>query len=131
PQSEVASVQDAWAAVGVGAPSVGPYGGGGVGSEVSLTNGKPIDGIIDNTGHQQYWKLYVPSGQSKVVFTISGGTGDADLYVKLGSDPTLTSYDCRPRLAGNQESCTISPVASGWYYVMLNGYTSYSNVSLV
>ena len=27
---------------------------------------------------------------------MSGGTGDADLYVRAGSKPTTSTYDCRP-----------------------------------
>jgi hypothetical protein len=90
----------------------------------------PVSGIAGATGSQQYWKLTVPSGQSRFVFQISGGSGDADLYVKLGSKPTTTSYNCRPYLYGNNETCTINNPAAGDWYVMLRGYQSFSGVSL-
>ncbi|MHC9511035.1 S8 family peptidase [Kangiella sp. M94] len=72
----------------------------------------------------------VPSAASNVSFDMSGGTGDADLYVKFGSEPTTSSYDCRPYRNGNNESCDFS-AQTGTYYVMVRGYTSFSNVSLV
>ncbi|HZR07184.1 MAG TPA: PPC domain-containing protein, partial [Myxococcales bacterium] len=44
---------------------------------------------------------------------------------------TLTSYNCRPYLTGSNETCTLTPpAAGGTYYVMLNGYTAYSGVTL-
>jgi hypothetical protein len=95
-----------------------------------LTNGVAVTGIAGASGSQQYWKLSVPSGQAKVVFAMSGGTGDADLYVKSGSKPTTTSYTCRPYLTGNNETCTITAPAAGDYYVMIRGYTAYSGVTL-
>ena len=44
---------------------------------------------------------------------MSGGSGDADLYTRFGSQPTTSSYDCRPYASGNNESC---PVASSALY---------------
>jgi serine protease len=103
----------------------------GADTTTALSNNVPVSGIAGATGSQQYWKLTVPSGQSRVVFQISGGSGDADLYVKLGSKPTTTSYNCRPYLYGNNETCTINNPAAGDWYVMLRGYQSFSGVSLV
>ena len=101
-----------------------------VGGDPYLTNGVPVTGISGAAGSEQYWRLAVPSGKSQVVFTISGGTGDADLYVRSGSRPTTTTYNCRPYLSGNNETCTITnPVAGDWY-VMIRGYSAFSGVSL-
>jgi len=123
----------AWAAVGVGtAPtSCGgttpppPPPGDGV-----LTNGVAVTNISGATGSEQFWSITVPSGQTSLVINISGGTGDADMYVQSGTKPTTTSYACRPYLNGNTETCSFSPPAAGTYYVMLRGYAAYSGVSL-
>ena len=103
----------------------------GADTTTALSNNVPVTGISGATGSQQYWKLSVPSGQTQVVFSISGGTGDADLYVKAGSKPTTTSYNCRPYLNGNNETCTIANPAAGDWYVMIRGYQTFSGVSLV
>ena len=95
-----------------------------------LTNGVAVTGISGATGSQQFWKLAVPAGQAKVVFAMSGGTGDADLYVRSGSKPTTTTYTCRPYLTGNNETCTITAPAAGDYYVMIRGYAAYTGVTL-
>jgi hypothetical protein len=95
-----------------------------------LVNGVPVTGIAGATGSTQFWVLNVPAGQAKVVFTISGGTGDADLYVRLGLKPTTTSYNCRPYLVGNNETCTMTAPAAGNWYVMIRGYAAYSGVTL-
>jgi hypothetical protein len=73
----------------------------------------------------------VPSGASNLTFSASGGTGDADMYVKFGSAPTDTSYDCRPYKSGNAESCTYATPSAGTYYVRLHAYSAFSGVSLV
>ncbi|MBV8757976.1 MAG: pre-peptidase C-terminal domain-containing protein [Deltaproteobacteria bacterium] len=103
----------------------------GADTTTALSNNVPVGGISGATGSQQYWKLTVPAGQTQVVFQISGGTGDADLYVKSGSKPTTTSYNCRPYINGNSETCTIANPAAGDWYVMLRGYAAFSGVSLV
>src|SRR4029079_19632975 len=65
-----------------------------------------------------------------LVVTISGGSGDADLYVRSGAKPTLPSYNCRPYLNCNNETCAIINAAAGTWCVMLNVYTAFSGVTL-
>lgn len=96
-----------------------------------LQNGVAVTDISGASGSKQYWTLDVPAGASNLVFNLSGGSGDADLYVKFGANPTSTDYDCRPYAAGNNENCAISNVQQGTYWVMLNGYSSYSGTTLV
>jgi len=61
---------------------------------------------------------------------MAGGSGDADLYVKFGSAPTSSSYDCRPYKSGNTESCPVSSAQAGTYYVKVVAYSTFNGVSL-
>lgn len=94
-----------------------------------LENGVSVS-FSGASGSETDFTFEVPSDASNVSFDMSGGSGDADLYVKFGSAPTTSSYDCRPYRNGNTESCDFS-AQTGTYYVMVRGYTSYSNVNLV
>jgi hypothetical protein len=96
-----------------------------------LSNGVPVTGISGAASSQQYWTMNVPSGASNLVFQISGGTGDADMYVRFGAQPTTSTYNCRPYLSGNNETCTFAAPSAGTWHVMLRGYSAYSGVSLV
>ena len=49
-------------------------------------------------------KISVPPGQATLDVSISGGSGDADLYVRQGALPTLARWDGRPYLWGNNEA---------------------------
>ena len=95
-----------------------------------LQNGVAITISDATVNHQQNWTMSVPSGATNLVFSMSGGTGDADLYVKFGSAPTTSSYDCRPYVSGNTETCTFATPQVGTYYVMVNAYAAYSGVTL-
>src|SRR3546814_2569407 len=70
---------------------------------VALENGVPVTDMEIGTNHALRYTLDVPAGASNLVFTISGGTGDADLYVKFAEEATDSVYDCRPYKAGNPE----------------------------
>ena len=96
-----------------------------------LSNNVPVTNISGASGSQQFWKLTVPSGQTQVVFNISGGTGDADLYVRRGARPTTATFDCRPFINGNNETCTFTNPVAGDYFVMLRGFAAFSGVTLV
>lgn len=90
--------------------------------------GRVISGA---TGTDNRFTMVVPAGRTSLSFSISGGTGDADLYVRFGTAPTTATYDCRPYLNGNTETCTISNIQAGTYHVNVRAYSAYSNVTVV
>ena len=106
--------------------STGSSGGG----SNSLQNGVPVTGLSGAKNSKLYYTVAVPAGASNLSITTSGGSGDEDLYVKFGSQPTTSSYDCRPYVTGNNETCSSASPSTGTYYIMLNGYSSFSGVTL-
>ncbi|WP_306818796.1 PPC domain-containing protein [Archangium lipolyticum] len=98
---------------------------------LALANGVAVTHISASTGGQVCYSLEVGQGATQLKFELSGGTGDADLYVKFGSAPTSGSYDCRPLQSGNAESCTFVSPSVGTYYVMINAFSTFSGVQLV
>lgn len=97
----------------------------------ALSNGVAVSvpSIASGTFTGDY-TVAIPSGASNLVITISGGSGDADLYVRFGSAPTTSSYDCRPYKSGNNETCTFASPSTGTYHVKVRAYQSISGVSL-
>ncbi|WP_394147818.1 S8 family serine peptidase [Shewanella atlantica] len=104
-------------------------GTGAGGSE--LQNGVAKTDLTGAKNDELHFSLEVPAGATDLSFTMSGGSGDADLYVQYGAAPSTSSYDCRPWETGNSESCPITNAESGTYYVMVQGYSAFSGVSLV
>jgi Zn-dependent metalloprotease len=123
-----ANVASAFTGVGVTCPSGG--GGGGGGTTTDLQNGVAVTGLAGSTGQDLTYKISVPAGATNLVFAMSGGTGDADMYTKFGSAPTTSSYDCRPYVSGNSETCTVAAPQAGDYYVVVHGYAAFSGVTL-
>nr|WP_225876161.1 M4 family metallopeptidase [Lysobacter terrestris] len=105
-------------------------GGGGGGTVTTLSNGVAVTGIGASTGADKYYKLDVPAGATNLKFVTSGGSGDADLYVKFGSQPTTTSYDCKSEGSTTAETCNITTAQAGTYYVTIHAYSTYSGMSL-
>ncbi len=123
-----ADVTAAFTSVGVtcGTPDTG---GGTETDGGALTNGVAKTGLSASTGSAWLFQMAVPAGATNVKFVQSGGSGDADMYVKFGSPPTDDSWDCRPYTGGNAETCNMTTQV-GTYHVRLKAYSSYSNVSL-
>lgn len=106
-------------------------GGGTGGNDTELSNGVAKTALSGTSSTTLQYTFDVPAGATDLNFALSGGSGDADLYVKFGSAPTASNYDCRPYLNGNNESCDIATAQAGTYYVSVVGYTAFSNASLV
>ena len=96
-----------------------------------LSNGVPVTNLALSTGQSRVYTLVVPAGRPSVTFKTSGGTGDADIYVKLGSAPTTSSYLAKSDGSTTTETITLSTPTAGTYYLLLNAYATFSGVTLV
>lgn len=86
-------------------------------------------------GSWQYFSVTVPSDLPAIAqleITSSSGSGDADMYVRKGTvNPTLSTYNCRPYLGGNDEQCVFTAVANEKWTIGVYAYRSFSGMSLV
>ncbi len=105
--------------------------GGGGGSEPGV---EPVSGQLTGlSGSRGSWDRYtwtIPEGVTQMTISTAGGSGDADLYVKFGSQPQTNSYDCRPYQNGNNEVCTFDAPAAGTWHIGIRAYSTYSGVTL-
>lgn len=99
-------------------------------SSVALQRGDSLTDLNGQAGSQQLYGFNVPAGASNLNVSISGGTGDADLYVRFNALPTLNTYDCRPFLAGNNETCSFPAPDTGEWFLLIDAFSDYSGVTL-
>jgi serine protease len=116
-----AGIVDALAAVNAAAEA---------GGDTVLQNGVAVENLSGAVNDEMRFTIEAPAGASNLQIQISGGTGDADLYVRFGAAPTTSVFDCRPYLDDANEICTISAPQAGTYHIMLHGFTVFSGVTL-
>ena len=106
-------------------------GGGGDGTVVDNWQGLDDDGKLARNEESRYVAPEADKvlAAGRYVFQIEG-TSDADLYVKIGSEPTTSSYDCRPYLSGSHEECVVELSSPSTIHVMVRGYASSSDFVL-
>ena len=112
----------------------GCNGGGSGGGDGGTGGVEPVSGSLTNlSGTSRSWNRYtwdIPAGVTTMTISISGNNGDADLYVKFGSQTQTNNYDCRPYLYGSNETCTFSSPAQGTWHIGIRGDSSYSGLTL-
>ena len=91
--------------------------------------------IWGSTGSERHYGVQVPPSDAtrKLTVQLSGGfasPGDADLYVRFGTKPTDTVYDCAQTSWGNNHVCEIMNPPAGTYRIMMLGDVGYSSVEL-
>jgi hypothetical protein len=88
---------------------------------VLLLNGVPQSGSITGTSSQSTWVYYyvdLPSGAANLVIDLYNLSGDVDLYVRRGSEPTTLTYDCRSwNSETTNEQCIFSAPSSGRWWI--------------
>lgn len=104
--------------------------GTGTGATVPLNNGDTVANITDTLGNDRLYTVTVPSGATNLSVSSSGGTGNADIYLRLGSAPQLATFDCSSIATGNTENCTVATPTAGVYYIMLHATADYASLSL-
>ena len=97
---------------------------------IPLQNGVVVTGIEVAEDDSIVYELEVPNGASQLFFGMSGGTGDAVMYIRRDQRPTDSAYDCRPFRFGNEETCYFPAPESGTYYVRIKGFVDSSGISL-
>jgi hypothetical protein len=91
----------------------------------------PVVNLSGSKDSELVYFIEVAGSNKEVAVKMSSGTGDADLYVKSGIEPTKDNYDCRPFEGGNNESCNIAVSLADTIYVKLIGYSAFDGVELV
>jgi hypothetical protein len=102
--------------------------GGGGGGGTGAWGGLDEDGTVARGATKKYVTPTLAAGRYKFAMT---GTSDADLYVRIGREPTTSTYDCRPYKNGSNETCVVNLPADAKIYVNVRGYASSSDFSLV
>jgi hypothetical protein len=101
----------------------------------ALLHNDPWTGISAQTNEGYGWVLAVPPPPSRVVVTISGPNGDADLYVlkpTLSSDPSTWELVCGATIDDitSNQTCDREDLPAGYYFVLIDAFSSFTNVEL-
>jgi serine protease len=91
--------------------------------------GFTIDDLSGSRRSWQYTTVDIPANTTNLSVSISGGSGDADLYVRYGSKPSTWRFDCRPYQYGNNETCSFDNPTAGTWHIGIRGYSAYSGVT--
>jgi len=75
-------------------------------------------------------KVLVPYGTGSITFSISGGVGDADIFVaRAGGRPTA-NQSCYSEGSTNTDSCTLNSPVPGWYTMVLYAAAPFQGLSV-
>lgn len=100
------------------------------GDITELQNDLPVSDIDAAEGQSRYYRVTLPTNVTSLTLSTVGGPGDADLFVRHNRLPTTASSDCQSTTQTTAETCTIQAPAAGQWYVLLDAWSAYSDVSL-
>lgn len=102
--------------------------GGGETPPPAAWSGLDESGTVTKNQEIRWATPELAAGNYRFVMT---GTADADLYVRRGTAPTTTTFDCRPYASGSAESCSVTLAAPAVVHVMVRGYAASSSFRVV
>ena len=81
-----------------------------------------IEGKLAKEAWLHYGPFDVAAGEK--IDAVMTGTGDADLYVRFGEQPTKEAYDCRPYANGTNETCNlVAEEGQTQVFISVNAYS--------
>lgn len=84
---------------------------------------------VDRRGWLHYTQD-LAAGYNSLTVTMSGGSGNADLYIRNGAQATTRKFDCRSTNSDNNEVCTINNPQAGTWYIDIRGNKPSSGFSV-
>ncbi len=99
-------------------------------SVTTLASGKSVTSLSAARGVQKFFQIVVPSGKTSLTISITGGSGNADLYLRRSALPSTGIYDSRSIAPGDTDTITLKSPIAGTYYILLYGTAAYSGVTL-
>jgi CARDB/Bacterial pre-peptidase C-terminal domain/Leishmanolysin/Bacterial Ig-like domain (group 2) len=99
----------------------------------AVVAGSPIAGIAGAEGVEMLFALEVGAGESGTLeISLSGGTGDVDMYVQRGDRPAnRDDYLCRSGGPSTEESCVFNDAQPGTYHILLFAFSDFSGTTLL
>lgn len=110
--------------------------------ETTTSLGGPVDpgpqpvtlisetGLSASQGSTLRGTFTVAANTPRITVVITGGTGDADLYLRFGAATSTSAWDCRPYKDGNDETCVVDNPQAGTWHVGVRAFRAFSGVSL-
>ncbi len=95
-----------------------------------LVNAEPVAGL---SGLASSWRCFVielPANQRSLTVESLLGSGDVDLYLKHGAQPTPQDYDARAAGGGPSERAVVDFPAGGRWYIGVLGFEAYCDATL-
>lgn len=84
-----------------------------------------------NAKSSKLFTLTLTGAKTSLNFKLSGGSGDGDLYLQLGSAPSTSNYLRKSDGPNNTETISLSNPTAGVYYLLVDAYAAVSAASLV
>lgn len=97
---------------------------------IALTSKVAVTGVSGAAGGSKTFSIVVPAGVGLLNLMTYGGTGNVSLYVRRDSEPTTTVHSFRSVRPGNNETVRIPSPAAGTYYMLVQGETNFSGLSV-
>ncbi|MEZ7207166.1 pre-peptidase C-terminal domain-containing protein [Pseudoalteromonas sp. DY56-GL79] len=92
----------------------------------TLTSGLTETNSISQ-GQWQHYQISALQDATRLTVAMTDLSSDVDLYVRVGNQPTLSNYNCRPYKEGSEdEVCDLTANASGQIYISVHGFTTAS-----
>jgi xanthomonalisin len=98
---------------------------------ILIQNGVAVTGIGGEQGDGLLYRIVVPPGTTSLNVTLSGGTGDIDVYVLPGVPASPDDYECVSWNGGNGEECIIADPVAGRWYIYLDVYAAAAGATLL
>ena len=95
-----------------------------------LQNGVSQTGLSGETFSTIMFRVVVPAGAKNLRFDTGGGSGDCDIFVRFGAQPTESDFDESSTGGHTREHLHFATPQAGAWFVKIDAARAYSGVTL-
>ena len=101
-----------------------------VAKPTDLSSHTPVQHLQAKAAQTRHFAINVPENATRLTLRSYAGTGDADLYVRLGQHAFPDTHDAKSVRPGNNGVVVINAPAAGKWHIAVHGAKAYSGVTL-
>ena len=93
--------------------------------------GVPVANLAGAENAELLFRVVVPAGAARIEARLSGGTGDADLYLdEISPPPSPAEALCGSEGPASEEVCGIGTPNPGDWFILVRGHRAFAGVTL-
>ena len=99
-------------------------------NSIELQPGIPFTPVSGNSNSDRHFHINTTLDVNRLEIQLTGGSGDADLFLSMNDVPSKDDYDAASSTFGNDEFIYVNSPLAGTYHILVSGWSGFEGSTI-